>query len=101
MTGEITLKGRVLEIGGLKEKLTAAVREGIKEVIIPKNNERDLAEIPEEIKKALVIHPVTHASEILDIVFDTKVSNKNTKKTPKGNIGKVLQFPKQKKNKKN
>lgn len=79
MTGEITLKGRVLEIGGLKEKLTAAVREGIKEVIIPKDNERDLSEIPEEIKKALVIHPVTHASEILGIVFKTKISNKSTK----------------------
>ena len=78
MTGEITLKGRVLEIGGLKEKLTAAVREGIKEVIIPKNNERDLADIPEEIKTALVIHPVTRASEILGIVFETKIS-KSTK----------------------
>ncbi|WP_218461045.1 S16 family serine protease [Rickettsia sp. TH2014] len=79
MTGEITLKGRVLEIGGLKEKLTAAVREGIKEVIIPKDNERDLAEIPEEIKKALVIHPVSNTSEILGIVFDTKVSNTTAK----------------------
>lgn len=75
MTGEITLKGRVLEIGGLKEKLTAAVREGIKEVIIPKNNERDLVDIPEEIKKALVIHPVTRTREILDIVFKTQISN--------------------------
>ncbi|WP_175265607.1 S16 family serine protease [Rickettsia felis] len=102
MTGEITLKGRVLEIGGLKEKLTAAVREGIKEVIIPKDNERDLAEIPEEIKQALIIHTVSNTSEILRIVFDTKVSNKNTKqKTPKENMGKVLQFPKQKKDKKN
>ncbi|MGX8190081.1 S16 family serine protease [Rickettsia conorii] len=102
ITGEITLKGRVLEIGGLKEKLTAAVREGIKEVMIPKDNERDLSEIPEEIKTALVIHPVTHASEILDIVFKTQISNKNTKqKTQKGNMGKVLQFPKRKKDIKN
>jgi ATP-dependent Lon protease len=102
MTGEITLKGRVLEIGGLKEKLTAAVREGIKEVIIPKDNERDLAEIPEEIKKALVIHTVSNTSEILGIVFKTQMSNKNTKqKTQKENMGKVLQFPKQKKDKKN
>lgn len=102
MTGEITLKGRVLEIGGLKEKLTAAVREGIKEVIIPKDNERDLVEIPEEIKKALVIHPVTHASEILEIVFKTQMSHKNTKqRTQKGSMGKVLQFPKSKKDKKN
>ncbi|MCC8419287.1 MAG: hypothetical protein LN590_07235 [Rickettsia endosymbiont of Glossina mortisans submortisans] len=92
----------MLEIGGLKEKLTVAVREGIKEVIIPRDNERDLAEIPEEIKKALVIHPVSNTSEILGIVFKTQMSNKNTKqKTQKGSMGKVLQFPKQKKDKKN
>lgn len=102
MTGEITLKGRVLEIGGLKEKLTAAVREGIKEVIIPKDNERDLAGIPEEIKEALVIHTVSNTSEILGIVFKTQISNKNTKqRTQKENMGKVLQFPKHKKDKKN
>ena len=56
MTGEITLRGQVLEIGGLKEKLLAALRGGIKEVIIPKDNEKDLIEIPENVKKGLKIH---------------------------------------------
>ena len=58
MTGEITLRGEVLEIGGLKEKLLAALRAGIKEVIIPKDNEKDLIEIPSNVKKGLKIHPV-------------------------------------------
>jgi ATP-dependent Lon protease len=55
MTGEITLRGRVLPIGGLKEKLIAAVRGGIKTVLIPKENERDLKEVPAKIKRSLEI----------------------------------------------
>ncbi|SLN53400.1 endopeptidase La [Oceanibacterium hippocampi] len=65
MTGEITLRGRVLPIGGLKEKLLAALRGGIKTVLIPKENEKDLAEIPENVKKGLEIVPVSHAREVL------------------------------------
>ena len=65
MTGEITLRGRVLPIGGLKEKLLAALRSGITTVFIPKDNERDLADIPDSVKKALTIIPVAHADEVI------------------------------------
>ncbi|MFZ8950701.1 MAG: endopeptidase La [Alphaproteobacteria bacterium] len=65
MTGEITLRGRVLPIGGLKEKLLAALRGGIKTVLIPKDNEKDLADIPENVKKELEIIPVETVDEVL------------------------------------
>ncbi|HLZ67789.1 MAG TPA: endopeptidase La [Aliidongia sp.] len=65
MTGEITLRGRVFPIGGLKEKLLAALRGGIKTVFIPKDNEKDLAEIPDNVKKGLEIIPVAHVDEVL------------------------------------
>jgi ATP-dependent Lon protease len=65
MTGEITLRGRVLPIGGLKEKLLAALRGGIKTVLIPKDNEKDLAEIPDNVKKELTIVPVSSVDEVL------------------------------------
>jgi len=65
MTGEITLRGRVLPIGGLKEKVLAAHRAGISKVIIPKENEKDLAEIPENIKKKMKIISVAHMDEVL------------------------------------
>lgn len=65
MTGEITLRGRVLPIGGLKEKLLAAMRAGIKTVFIPKDNEKDLADIPESVKKGLEINPVSHVDEVI------------------------------------
>ncbi len=65
MTGEITLRGRVLPIGGLKEKLLAALRAGVKTVFIPKDNEKDLAEIPDNVKKGLTIHAVSHVDEVI------------------------------------
>jgi ATP-dependent Lon protease len=65
MTGEITLRGRVLPIGGLKEKLLAALRGGLKTVLIPLENEKDLAEIPDNVKKGLKIIPVNTADEVL------------------------------------
>jgi ATP-dependent Lon protease len=65
MTGEITLRGRVLEIGGLKEKLLAAHRGGIKTVLIPQDNEKDLADIPDNVKQSLKIIPVSTADEVL------------------------------------
>ncbi|MDH4224166.1 MAG: endopeptidase La, partial [Deltaproteobacteria bacterium] len=69
MTGEVTLRGLVLQIGGLKEKLLAAKRGKIKEVIIPKSNEKDLAEIPAEILKNLKISPVTTLDEVVAIAL--------------------------------
>lgn len=69
MTGELSLTGQVLPIGGLKEKTVAARRNGIKKIIIPKQNVRDLDEIPEHVKKGIEFFPVTHINEVLDIAF--------------------------------
>jgi ATP-dependent Lon protease len=65
MTGEVSLRGNAMPIGGLKEKLLAALRGGIKTVLIPEENEKDLAEIPDNVKEGLTIIPVTHVSEVL------------------------------------
>ena len=80
MTGEITLQGRVLPIGGLKEKLLSALRGGIKTVIIPKDNEKDLAEIPDNVKKGMKIIPVSEAKEVLKIALKGKLKPLKTKK---------------------
>lgn len=66
MTGEVTLRGNALAIGGLKEKLLAALRGGIKTVLIPAENEKDLREIPDNVKEGLTIIPVSHVSEVLE-----------------------------------
>ena len=65
MTGEITLRGRVLPIGGLKEKLLAALRGGVKTVLIPKDNEKDLADIPDNVKTGLEIIAASTVDEVL------------------------------------
>jgi ATP-dependent Lon protease len=65
MTGEITLRGRVLPIGGLKEKLLAALRGGVRTVLIPKDNEKDLADIPDNVKSGLEIVPVANVDDVL------------------------------------
>ena len=80
MTGEITLQGRVLPIGGLKEKLLSALRGGIKTVIIPKDNEKDLAEIPDNVKKGMKIIPVSEAKEVLKIALKGKLKPLKSKK---------------------
>jgi len=72
MTGEITLRGRVLPIGGLKEKLLAALHAGIKTVLIPKDNEKDLAEIPDNVKKGLNIVPVTTVDQVIERALTRK-----------------------------
>ncbi|HIA66998.1 TPA: endopeptidase La [Candidatus Poribacteria bacterium] len=69
MTGEITLRGRVLPIGGLKEKVLAAHRNNIGNVIIPEENDKDLSEIPEEIRGGLRFHKVDHMTQVLDLAF--------------------------------
>lgn len=75
MTGEITLRGHVLPIGGLKEKLLAALRAGIKTVIIPEENKKDLEEIPDEVKDNIRIVPVSRAEEVLKIALKKKLTS--------------------------
>ena len=69
MTGEISLRGRVLPIGGLKEKLLAAKRAGVTQVVIPKENERDLKEVPKAVKNSIEIHTVEHMDEVLGLAL--------------------------------
>jgi ATP-dependent Lon protease len=80
MTGEITLRGEVLPIGGLKEKLLAAHRGGIKQAIIPHENTKDLAEMPDVIKKSLEIHPVKWIDEVLEIALENAPTPLNESK---------------------
>jgi ATP-dependent Lon protease len=65
MTGEITLRGNVLPVGGIKEKVLAAYRAGIREIILPEENEKDLEEIPEDLRSELTFHLVDHMDEVL------------------------------------
>ena len=69
MTGEVTITGQVLQIGGLKEKLLAAHRAGIKEVLIPKENEKDLIDMPKKITDEIKITPIEYADEVLKIAL--------------------------------
>jgi ATP-dependent Lon protease len=70
MTGEVTLQGKVLPIGGVKQKLLAAHRAGLTDVIIPKRNEPDLDDLPEEVRKGLRIHPVADVAEVLELALE-------------------------------
>ena len=72
MTGEVTLRGNILPIGGLKEKLLAALRGGIRTVLIPKENAKDLREIPDQVKNGLEIIPLAHVSEVINIALTDK-----------------------------
>ena len=83
MTGEISLRGRVMPIGGLKEKLLAALRGGLKTVLIPKENERDLPEIPDNVKKGLEIVPVSTVDEVLARRWSSRWSPSNGRTTSK------------------
>ena len=93
MTGEITLRGEVLPIGGLKEKLLAAHRGGIKIVIIPEENAKDMVEMPDVIKKGLDIRPVKWIDQVLEIALEsapvpTKQSKAGKKKSSGSQKGK-------------
>jgi len=82
MTGEITLRGQVLPIGGLKEKLLAAHRGGIKHVIIPEENRKDLEEIPDNVLKKLTIHPVKTVEQVLDLALQRSPTINSTVSAP-------------------
>ncbi|MDR0985083.1 MAG: endopeptidase La [Endomicrobium sp.] len=83
MTGEITLRGRILGIGGLKEKVLAAYREGINTVLFPKNNEKDLIEIPKEVRKKVKMISVSHMDKVISLAIPHLILKKNRVKTTK------------------
>src|SRR5437763_10678525 len=95
MTGEITLRGLVLPIGGLKEKTLAAKRAGIKQVIVPKRNQKDLPEIPEEVKNTLKFHFVENIDQVLEIALDVRGS-RAAKKPPGSANGTAVKTKKRK-----
>ena len=76
MTGEVTLQGKVLPIGGLKQKLLAAHRAGVKTVIVPKRNEPDLDDLPDQIRQSLQIHAFDDVREVLRIALSADVTEK-------------------------
>ncbi len=93
MTGEITLRGEVLPIGGLKEKLLAAHRGGIKSVIIPEKNMKDLTDIPANVRNQLIIHPVKWIDQVIDLALEHKPELLTTAiapSLPPGNEGKLI-----------
>jgi ATP-dependent Lon protease len=92
LTGELTLTGKVLPIGGLKEKTLAAHRAKIRHIIIPRDNEKDIAEIPETIRNELTFHPVAHVDEVIDLAFEKPVM-KGKKKTAKSKTKKTSRAP--------
>lgn len=69
MTGELTLRGKVLPVGGIKEKVLAAYRAGCRVIILPQENHRDIEEIPEEIRAELTVHPVEHLQQVLELAL--------------------------------
>lgn len=94
MTGEITLRGRVLPIGGLKEKALAALRAGIKKVIIPAQNKKDLVEIPKDIRAQMEFIPVKNMDQILKIAFREREKGGKAKKGSRGRGAKVSRVKK-------
>ena len=88
MTGELTLTGKVLPIGGLKEKVLAAHRTGITNIIIPKDNEKDLQDIPANIRKTITFHPSSSMDEVLKQAFDKKYKLKRKTSARKATVKK-------------
>jgi ATP-dependent Lon protease len=91
MTGEITLRGRVLPIGGVKEKVLGAHRAGIKTIVIPKANEADVEDVPEEVRQALSFHPVETLEQVLEIALlpepDPEVAEQQAEKLEVEEVG--------------
>lgn len=83
MTGEITLQGRVLPVGGIKEKILAGVARGLKHVIIPQQNVKDLEDVPRELLKRITVHPVHQYDELLPLVFESGSGGTKSRKTKK------------------
>ena len=84
MTGEITLRGLVLPIGGLKEKTLAAMRAGIKQVIVPKRNEKDMPDVPEEVRNTVKFHFVENVDQVLEMALGAKLRPKPAAKPTPG-----------------
>ena len=82
MTGEVSLTGRVLPIGGVKQKLLAAHRAGITTVLIPKRNEPDLEDVPEAVREQLEIHPVSDVREVLELALEPVAARPESSQTP-------------------
>ncbi len=82
MTGEITLRGRVMPVGGIKEKMLAASRAGITDVLLPMKNKKDLDEIPEEIRDKMKFHPVDTVDEVLCVALPAPSEAVDVKETP-------------------
>ncbi len=93
MTGEITLRGKVLPIGGVKEKLLAAHRAGNRMVLLPRDNEKDLAEIPQDIQQELAIRFVDNMDEVLDLALEQKLAGRRGEE-PMAEVPPVLEPPK-------
>jgi ATP-dependent Lon protease len=89
MTGEITLRGKVLPIGGVKEKLLAAHRIGVTTIILPRENEKDLADVPKNVLEALTVELVGHIDEVLKIALvpDAPAQPQDAAEPPEGSIG--------------
>ncbi len=89
MTGELTLTGRVLPIGGLKEKILGAVRAGISVIILPKENEADLEDLPQEVAETLTFHPVEDLDQVIAVALVDEAGSSSAKAKPKGRTKKV------------
>ena len=89
MTGEITLQGRVLPVGGIKEKILAGVARGLKHVAIPYQNVKDLEDVPKELLKRITVHPIHHYDDLLPLVFEAKGGRGSSTTGKAGGKGKV------------
>ncbi|HET8655946.1 MAG TPA: endopeptidase La [Longimicrobiaceae bacterium] len=87
MTGEVTLRGRVLEIGGVKEKTLAAYRAGLREMILPTGNERDLRDVPEDVREGMTFHPVDRMDEVFEMCLLPKSASRQRRRTRGGGGG--------------